>query len=433
MIASSLLALLLPLPLPQGEGRTSLETPVVETQPSLFERWRAAEDRWGFFEEHVPGEGREFLSFLQALADAGEDAFLEELVRYHTWGPFPLQKLEAMDSPRWLRAADWSLNCWSGGAWGGAETLLRKRAPLALAWAERFPAAREVHADFYGRLAELTSEREDAARFLPPAAFEDVFAELFRRETAPQELESEPASGRLERELKALHTLRRIPVTWSGALLELTDHPSADVRLLVYDALAKMREDTPVVELFERVDDAARLPEERVAALRAASHGPRPAVVTQVLAYALQPEHPARLEALERLATLGGLFALESLQAQRAAFSGEAAVVLARTIAAIEGRWERPMDDAHEARERVREVLEEAAWADLACHPRESDVVAWMQRTCAQWKVSSTALEVLRELAEGYEPGPGVHIGTLPNRSEEFRRRVRSYAARLLE
>jgi len=409
----------------------------------LVADWRAAVgiERWSVYEREVrPGE--QAAAFRAQLAAEGEGSFLEEIVLYGETlsGNEPLQALELLiagDDPRWIRAALWTLGSTDSHTVTQARLSLQKDPARLAAYVARhgLPAEPVARAWLQDSLAGQPAAAADASRDLAPLDEPQVFAHLLALPAEPAPgAHADPVAGgedvHLRRELVGLAERARHPDPWPARVLELARGANASLARAALRALAGFRpEEVPVEALLALARDPAREGETRAQALLAASHGPEPRRVPELLDFAREPSGPTWDAAVERLGDLGDAFVLRELGALDSdRLEPAARERLERNLDRIRERGpEGPEQRLHA----VRALLERAAWTDLACHRLEGTLVPWTLEHLRARRDEPGMLAALEQLAASYEPSPGLASGTLGG-PELLGERVRDYARRLL-
>jgi len=229
-------------------------------------------------------------------------------------------------------------------------------------------------------------------------------------------------------QLDAFGGLEHHPARLRDEVLSLTRSLNPKLRLAAYRTLARLRpEEVPLRELFHVVHDMALPDSERVAALRAWTRGPHPEVYVRLHVLAWNVDHPGWSVVMERLAELGDRFTIQRLSNLGFELDETRATIHRQTVARIRAEL-----STREGAGQVQALLERAAWADLQCHPLETELVRWTQETITAWTENESAVQVLMRLQRDYEPTPDVLSPMLGGIGDNYARRVRAYALRLL-
>ncbi len=404
----------------------------------LFVRWESAQgiERWMLYREQIHEDPRLAAAFRARLALEGEFGFLEEIALYGGQPSF-LPLIEA-DAPQWIRATLWGLELQDSHLREMVLAHLHQQPGLVRDWLERHGPPSERAAELLRGLVEAGHARLDSSRFLPPLDPEQVFGHLDparlpaeRARWAEGSVEREELVAAIERELAGLSALERHDPPWPERLLALARESDGRVRRAAYLAFTHFRPaEIPLDELLRQVRDPGLDGETRELALLASSYGALARAYLELHGLAADSAHPAWRAALGRLGDLGDGFTLQRLEKiPVATLRPEDRAHLERERARIAEREAALESALSESVHRVREVLERAAWADLACHPLETSLKEWAFATVARWRATSEIRAALEELARSYEPQAGVDpespFGGL-------RERVRSYARELL-
>ncbi len=422
--------------------------PVTHQEASLeplFASWSAAEgiERWLVYEEEIRPHPELAAAFRRRLVQDRELGFLEEIAIYG--GQLEtLQALIEADAPQWIRVAVWGLELQDSHRREKIVPWLHRQPAVVRDWLERHGAPSERAAESLRELAAGGYARSDSTRFLPPLEPEQVFRHLdpanlppdrtgrTGRTSLPEEApEHRALVAHIERELAGLSALERHEPPWPERVLALTREEDAAVRRAACLAFTHFRPgEIPVDELWSAVQDAAREPQDRELALLAWSYGPHARVYVELHDIALAPDHPAWKAALARLGELGDGFTLARLASlDGAGLTGEERGHLEAQRERIVERERALESSITTSTDRVRELLERAAWADLRCHPLEGELREWSLATVRRWSAIPEVRAALQELAQGYEPDPWLDPGSPYG---GMRERVRDYARGLI-
>ena len=207
---------------------------------------------------------------------------------------------------------------------------------------------------------------------------------------------------------------------WRARLLELAFVRDERVACAALEAFTHFPPEQVPYEAFARlVADETAAPRSRAAALVAASYGPCAPARPLLLGSVLDPQHPAREAALERLRELGGWLACDVL-GERIEGAGDDEALregYRLTALAIFNRYENAVSGAPEQAQWVRREVELLAW--LQAHPGEvgPERLAKLRSNLAEfdWKYLAAHVELAR-MASEYTATPEVFpAGDVPH------------------
>lgn len=338
--------------------------------------------------------------------------------------------LKASGSTRWMRAAAWCMGDPDSHHRWIAQIALQAddSGPAVLAWmsAHRGKLTDNV-AELVKGLAATHTPAVDTGSMLPP---HDAGKLLKALEAPDKNATGQTDEAQVLRALDALWISGLRGPRWMNSLLRLSGSDVASIRIKAHTIISRLAAElVPQVELLERHARTDLPLEQRRPALLSASYSdhPRPWILLHDVAEDVLD--PSWENALERLSEIGNGYTMQRLHLLRPGLSDPRRVErLDETLKAIA---ERDLDlDADRVSTRIRIQLERAAWADLACHPSEGQLVGWTLAHLKTWTHEPVVRSKLSMLASDYEPRPSSEDRlTLAPPTE----RVRSYARELLE